>query len=42
MTKSISFNKVEYSMLEQLAKHSRLKPDTYLSRMIKEAYEKLK
>jgi hypothetical protein len=42
MTKPITLNKVEHSMLEQLAKHSRLKPEIHLSRMIKEAYEKLK
>ena len=29
-------------MLEQLAKHSRLKPETFLSRLIQEAYGKLK
>lgn len=42
MTKAIYFNKVEYSMLEQLSKHSRLKPETYLIRLIQEAYGKIK
>jgi len=42
MNKTIAFNRVEYSMLEELANRARQKPDQYLKMLIKKKYEQLK
>lgn len=42
MRKAITFNEVEYSMIEALAKKTRLNPEQYLKKLIKEQYERLK
>ncbi len=42
MKKPITFDEVEFKMIETLAKKSHQKPDQYLKRLIKEQYERLK
>jgi hypothetical protein len=42
MTKSILLSKVEYLMLEDIAKHSRRKPIDYLREWIHKEYSKIK
>lgn len=42
MSKPILLNQVEYTMLELIAKKSRMKPEQYLKKLIEEAYAKLK
>ena len=40
MSKPILLNPVEYSMLELIAKKSRLKPEQYLKKLIQDEYNK--
>jgi hypothetical protein len=40
--KTIAFTKVEWGMLEELAKRSRQKPQDYLKNLIKTQYDHLK
>ena len=40
MSKPILLNSVEYSMLELIAKKSRLKPEQYLKKLIQDEYDK--
>lgn len=42
MNKTVAFNRVEYTMLEELANRARQKPDQYIKALIKQLYEKLK
>lgn len=42
MAKPILFDSVEYAMLLEVSKKNRLKPDQYLKKVVREAYEKLK
>ena len=42
MTKLIPLSKVEYLMLEEIAKHSRRKPIEYLRQWIQNEYGKIK
>jgi len=42
MAKPILFNTVEFTMLQELAKRQRLKPDQYLKKILQEEYAKLK
>jgi hypothetical protein len=42
MAKPILFDSVCYSMLELIAKKSRLKPEQYLKNLIKEQYDKIR
>jgi hypothetical protein len=42
MAKAILFDDVEYAMLLEVAKKNRLKPEQYLKKLVREAYEKLK
>jgi hypothetical protein len=42
MVKSFTFDAVEFAMLQELAKSSRLKLDQYLKTLIKKQYDVLK
>ena len=42
MKKAVLLESVEYTMLQDLAKKSRMKPDQYLRNLIQEMYEKQK
>jgi hypothetical protein len=42
MKKTVLLETVEYTMLQDLAKKSRLKPDQYLKNLIQEIYGKQK
>jgi hypothetical protein len=42
MKKTVLLDTVEYTMLQDLAKKSRLKPDQYLKNLIQETYGKQK
>ena len=42
MAKPILFDAVEYAMLLEVAKKNRLKPEQYLKKLVRDAYEKLK
>lgn len=42
MAKPFLFDAVEYAMLLEIAKRNHLKPDQYLKKLVRDAYEKLK
>lgn len=42
MIKQIPLNKIEYMMLEEVAKKHRQKPDQYIKNLIKSQYDSLK
>ena len=42
MKRQITLSEVEYVMVDLLTKKSRLNPDQYLKKLIKDQYERLK
>jgi hypothetical protein len=42
MAKPILFDAVEYAMVLEASKKQHLKPEQYLKKLVREAYEKLK
>ena len=42
MKKAVLLESVEYTMLQDLAKKSRMKPDQYLKNLIQDTYDKQK